>query len=86
MRIEVAGSPEHENVLDEYAFTFNAGTLRLSLVGYSEYVRPHETGEWRKVRFWQYPDIGKHSTMKEPAPPDWAIADAKTYILTQIKC
>lgn len=85
MRIEVAGSPEHENMLEQYAFTFNPGTLRLQLVGYNRYNREHELAPWVPGKFWQYPDLKNESTLPEQSPPEWAITDAKTYILSKIQ-
>jgi len=84
MILDVAGSPNDENELEEFRFQFVAATLVLRLTGFRRYVRSDETAPWQQVGEWTYPDLEHKSTLPQPEVPTWAVCDAKTLLSNKI--
>lgn len=85
MRFEIVGCPDGENIMEGYTFAFRPASLDFMLVQAKRYTRADEYADWRETSFWQYPDLAETSTMEQPDCPDWAVNDAKQYILQRLE-
>lgn len=86
MTIDVAGSPNDENELEEYRFRvgFSESGFLLHLCRFRIYHRKNEYADWEAGGEYVFPDITNRSTLAEPELPDWAKNEAKTNILQHI--
>jgi hypothetical protein len=84
MNIQVACADETS--MEQYTFRFEASSLTLHFVRFETFAREKETEDWQETGHWGFPDLFHKSTLPEPERlPDWAIADAKTRIVSQIQ-
>jgi hypothetical protein len=85
MNFEVVGSPNHENELQEFRFKFHGETMTLTVVRFRVYQRAKETCPWDLQGEWTFPDLFHKNTLPQPELPGWAMVDAKTYIIQQLR-
>lgn len=86
MNIQVAGSPNEENELEEYIFrvSFSESGFLLHLSRFNSYRRESEFEEWVLHGAFMFPDLLNRSTLPEPELPTWAMNDARTNLLQHI--
>lgn len=86
MNIDVAGSPNEENELEEYRFrvSHSESGFLLHLCRFRSYRRESEFDEWILCGEYVFPDLVKRSTLPEPELPDWAKNDARTNLFQHI--
>lgn len=83
MQGQVARKP-NDNSLEIWHFNLT-GDLSLLFHKYELWKTHESAAEHSRKYLWKWPDITKKSNIAQPDVPAWAIAEAKTWFLTQIR-